>query len=684
MHHRAVKCAWFFTICLAICGYVLADSNEELRSLSIEELMQTEVVSSTQQSVRLQEAPSTAFVVTGDQIRRWGIRRLSELVDRLVPGAVTEEDVDDQILSFRGITADNNLKVLLLFNGHDYNTQWNNGPSSEVELGLMDDVKRVEVLIGPHSAVYGSGALIAVINIITRSGLDFNGVRATGNYGTGDYKLGELIAGGQPSNELNYFFSAGGLTADGLTNNNNEPLNIYRFPPSWKFYGNVNYKSFELMSRFTRSSRAFYVQKANPEGINKWTNYDTFFIDGRRTFKPNDHLTYVVNFNYDTIETQRHDFTTGIKLRGVGEDRFSGKLTSFYSGLRNHDVVLGAYYRRDEFGDDWEGANYNIDPTIADGQVQGIPENPFEKRTLTPYGRNVYAIFGQDSIKLSENYNLLLGFRFDRIEAPQIPNPNSFTPRVALVFKPATKMILKAMFTSGLSRQPNAAVVSPDSFAFGNPLVTDISKPERMYSGEFSGSYEVSRSLNLTLNVFYNSLQDTFGIDPTLRNDRLITGGRIDYVGFEAIAAANLTEDVFVRVMHQHVQFGSVVNDVLHILTTPDQEHPLNYPEDVTKLLADIRINPTVTLSANANLVWKVFGRTQIGINPETLRNIYATAVTGFFAVVNATGAWNLTPKWRFLFSVSNLFNEQKQIPPLDQFSFLPERNYNMSVAYWF
>lgn len=143
------------------------DPNEDLSELSLEQLMDISVVSSTQENVRLAEAPSAVFVVTGDQIRRWGIRRLSELIERLVPGAVSAEDFDDVILSFRGITADNNLKVLLLLNGHDYNTQWNNGPSSEAELGLLDDIKMVEVLIGPHTALYGSAAVIGVINLIT-------------------------------------------------------------------------------------------------------------------------------------------------------------------------------------------------------------------------------------------------------------------------------------------------------------------------------------------------------------------------------------------------------------------------------------------------------------------------------------------------------------------------------------
>ena len=105
--------------------------SDDLSELSIEELMSIQIVSSTQQSVRFAEAPSSTFVVTGDQLRKWGVRRFQNWLNVWFPGAISAEDVDDTILSFRGITADNNIRVLLLINGHEYNSQWNNGPSSE-------------------------------------------------------------------------------------------------------------------------------------------------------------------------------------------------------------------------------------------------------------------------------------------------------------------------------------------------------------------------------------------------------------------------------------------------------------------------------------------------------------------------------------------------------------------------
>ena len=654
-----------------------SSATDDLSELSIEELMSIQVVSSTQQSVRFAEAPSSTFVVTGDQLRKWGIRRISELVERLVPGAISSEDFDDIILSFRGITADNNIRVLLLLNGHEYNSQWNNGPTSEAELGMMDDIKKVEVLIGPHTAVYGSAAFLGVINIITRSGRDFSGVQVTGNYGSGDYKKGGFIAGGKIQDNLDYFVSAGGLAAEGYDNNNNFPLNISRFPPSWRFYGNVNYGTFEFMSRFTRSQRDFYIQKASETTPNLWATYDTFFVNGRKTFEISDRLQHVLDLSYDSIETQRHDFTLGTKLRAVGEDRFSAKFTSFYSSGRKHSFVFGGYYRRDQFGDDWDGDNFDFSTEIVDGQVTGFPADPYAVRVLTPYGRNVYALFVQDSIRLNDEFSLLFGFRYDRVEAPKIPKPDNFSPRIALVVTPNQKTVFKAMFTSGVALPLNAGVTSEDNFAFGGPNLILADKSERLYSMELEGSYQPTFNSSIGLNVFYNSLQDIFGGDPNPPNPdvfTIINDGRVDYFGFEAMVSANLSRRTLVRITHQHVQFGSVVDYIFTFLTTPDKKHPSNYPEDVTKILGDFRINKTFSVNANANLVWNNFSR----------RTLIDTNETGFYALLNANLVWEVNPRSEFIFSGYNLLDEQKRIPPMDLFAFLPERNFNVNFLFRF
>jgi outer membrane receptor for ferrienterochelin and colicin len=228
------------------------------------------------------------------------------------------------------------------------------------------------------------------------------------------------------------------------------------------------------------------------------------------------------------------------------------------------------------------------------------------------------------------------------------------------------------MFTSGLSRQPNGAVVSPDSFAFGSPLKTDVTKPERMYSYEMAGSYNVNQSLDLGLNVFYNSIQDLFG-NPPGNSSLLVTGGRIDYTGFEAVATMNLSEDSYVRYVHQFVRLGSVVKESVTNLTTPDGNHPVNYPEDEDKLLIEWRPMERLNVNMNANLIWNNYSKVgQVSLH------------TGFYSTVNANVIWNFTAASQLQIGIYNLFNTEQKIPPFELNAFLAERNVNVAFNYWF
>ncbi|HEY7160924.1 MAG TPA: TonB-dependent receptor, partial [Acidobacteriota bacterium] len=362
----------------------------------------------------------------------------------------------------------------------------------------------------------------------------------------------------------------------------------------------------------------------------------------------------------------------------VGEDRFSAKFTSFYSYSSRHNLVFGGYYRRDQFGDDWDGDNFNFSTKIIDGEVTGVPADPFTKRVLTPYGRNVYALFGQDTIRFNDEFSLLLGLRYDRVEAPKIPQPDNFSPRIALVVTPTSKTVFKAMFTSGVALPLNAGVTAEDNFAFGRPNQIDADKSERLNSIELEASYQPNENSSIGVNVFYNSLQDIFGgfdiPGPDPKVFRLFNHGRVDYVGFEALASVNFNRKTLVRVVHQHVQFGSVVDYIFDFLTTTDNKHPSNYPEDVTKILGDLRINKDFSVNANVNLVWNDFSRkTSIDTNE-----------TGFYALLNANLVWEVNPRTEFIFSGYNLFNEQKRIPPMDSLAFLPQRNSNLNFLYHF
>ncbi|MBN2210844.1 MAG: TonB-dependent receptor [Sedimentisphaerales bacterium] len=146
------------------------------KPVATEELLFMElpqVVTATLKEQSTADAPCAINVVTAEDIRLHGYRSLKDIIID-VPGWIDVSDSNEEIVAVRGIFASTTNKILILINGHRMNDlnlgRWN----TDQFIGL-DVVERIEFVKGPGSVLYGTGALIGVINIITKSGADVNG-----------------------------------------------------------------------------------------------------------------------------------------------------------------------------------------------------------------------------------------------------------------------------------------------------------------------------------------------------------------------------------------------------------------------------------------------------------------------------------------------------------------------------
>lgn len=110
-------------------------------------------------------SPASVSVLTAAELRRLGVRTVGEAIAYL-PETVTRVYGGPGSLispSIRGSTA---AQVLVLLDGVPLNRVM----VGSVDLSTIpiDDVERIEVLRGPFSVIYGSGALGGVISIVTR------------------------------------------------------------------------------------------------------------------------------------------------------------------------------------------------------------------------------------------------------------------------------------------------------------------------------------------------------------------------------------------------------------------------------------------------------------------------------------------------------------------------------------
>jgi outer membrane receptor protein involved in Fe transport len=129
-----------------------------------------EISAATKRLTRAEEAPASITVITAEEIRAFGYLTLSEALSG-IRGVVSSNDRTYEAIGFRGLSppGDYTKRVLVLVDGHPYNDivvgQGYVGHDLDVDL---ENVERIEVVRGPGSVLYGTGALFGVINVVTR------------------------------------------------------------------------------------------------------------------------------------------------------------------------------------------------------------------------------------------------------------------------------------------------------------------------------------------------------------------------------------------------------------------------------------------------------------------------------------------------------------------------------------
>ncbi|MEM8523851.1 MAG: TonB-dependent receptor [Bacteroidota bacterium] len=159
-------------------------------SLAINQLVQ----SATLIEQDVEDAPATIHVFSAEEIRERGYRSLNDLLGD-VPEIEIQENTaatERNLIGLRGVTG--NEKFLIFMD--DIRVSSATGELHTIaENYPLANVKRVEVLMGPASAVFGSDAYSGVINIITFDGTENTGINVTGSYGNFNTTDNNVIVG---------------------------------------------------------------------------------------------------------------------------------------------------------------------------------------------------------------------------------------------------------------------------------------------------------------------------------------------------------------------------------------------------------------------------------------------------------------------------------------------------------
>ncbi|MDO6432728.1 TonB-dependent receptor [Flavitalea sp. BT771] len=176
-------------------------SSSRLKKMSLEELMNTEVISVSMRPEKLAEVASAVQVITGEDIHRSGVTRLPgalRLVSNLQMEQANSHDWAITARGFNGLPSAGGVlanKLLVMIDGRSIYSPLFGGVYWDVQNTLLQDLDHIEVVSGPGGTLWGANAVNGVINIITKSARETQGWYLSGAAGSFLQDLGEVRYG---------------------------------------------------------------------------------------------------------------------------------------------------------------------------------------------------------------------------------------------------------------------------------------------------------------------------------------------------------------------------------------------------------------------------------------------------------------------------------------------------------
>ena len=232
----------------------------------------------------------------------------------------------------------------------------------------------------------------------------------------------------------------------------------------------------------------------------------------------------------NTTGLPSHTFPDGVLAKPDIYERHNRiDLSSFYTGLKNHDVRLGiGFHHQDQYKIE-EKKNYlPFGPALIPlgGLVDVTDTTPFNQEKT----RKIYYGFIQDAWDFAPDWTLTAGLRYDHYS----DFGDTINPRLALVWQTSYRLTSKLLYGRSF-RAPSFA----EQFNINNPVALgnpDLD-PEIIDTYEVAFDYSASHNLKLSMNLFYYEMDDIIRFAPTTANN---TGKQTGH-GLEMEANWNVT-----------------------------------------------------------------------------------------------------------------------------------------------
>jgi outer membrane receptor for ferrienterochelin and colicin len=183
-------------------------ADDPVARMPLDQVLETPISTAAKYDQQTSSVAASVTVITAEEIERYGWTTLDEAIQS-VRGMFVTNDRNDSTIGVRGIGRPNdaNVRILILLDGHTMNGGvWGEAANTgalALDLGM---VEKIGIVRGPASALYGSHAMLAVINIITRRADSLDGMAVSallGSFGRREFSFrsGHAFAGGTRSRE---------------------------------------------------------------------------------------------------------------------------------------------------------------------------------------------------------------------------------------------------------------------------------------------------------------------------------------------------------------------------------------------------------------------------------------------------------------------------------------------------
>jgi outer membrane receptor protein involved in Fe transport len=409
---------------------------------------ETVVVSASRNEEKLIDAPATMTVIGPETIQSAPSQNFAELL-RTVPGVnITQTSARDINVTSRGATGTLATGMLALLDGRSLYQDFFGFVMWDFMPVNLNEIKQVEVIRGPASAVWGANALNGVVNVITKSPREMQGTSAV--LGIGGFDRPPSSSGASAGAGTVFYIN--GTHAQAINDRVAFKLSAggYTQDPYGRPTGTIPCDRPEVCTVARRDYPAYTNQGTTQPKFDARVDYD--YPDGRK-------LTFSggVAGTDGIMQTGIGPFDVNKgSVMGYGKVNFTSKgfKAGFFTNVLNGDAAnllttdtagkpIGFTFLTKTI--DFEASNVQaFKDTHVVTYGGNLRYNTFDM-SLAPDAQNRTEGGGyiQDEIFLSPMYRLVAGARVDRFD---YLDTAVFSPRVTFMVKPQASQTVRLSY----------------------------------------------------------------------------------------------------------------------------------------------------------------------------------------------------------------------------------------------